>query len=114
MAKHSALDDAQEGAEQLQVALGRFRTELADVRIDGEVGQLNMDGFTRFADWFFDGLLVDWSVLSRIHDSQESVERVKEEVDNALTRLEQLHSLREEKQKELENELERAEAGEDS
>lgn len=111
MAKHSALDEAQVGAEQLQIALSRFRTELADVRIDGEMGQLNMDGFLRFADWFFDGLLVDWTVLSRIHDSQASVSRVKEQVRDALARLEELRRVREDKQGELEERMDHVVAG---
>ena len=105
MAKHSALDEAQAGAEQLQIALNRFRTELADVRIDGEMGQLNMDGFLRFADWFFDGLLVDWTVLSHIHDSQASVSRVKEQMSDALARLDELRRVRVDKQGELEERM---------
>lgn len=111
MAKHSALDEAQDGAEQLQIALSRFRTELADVRIDGDMGQLNMDGFLRFADWFFDGLLVDWTVLSHIHDSQESVSRVRDQVDEALSQLEELQRTREEKRCELEEKMDQAVAG---
>ena len=111
MAKHSALDEAQVGAEQLQIALSRFRTELADVRIDGEMGQLNMDGFLRFADWFFDGLLVDWTVLSRIHDSQASVSHVKEQVNEALTKLDELRRVRVDKQGELEERMDHVVAG---
>ena len=111
MAKHSALDEAQAGAEQLQIALNRFRTELADVRIDGEMGQLNMDGFLRFADWFFDGLLVDWTVLSHIHDSQASVSRVKEQMSDALARLDELRRVRVDKQGELEERMDHVVAG---
>jgi len=111
MAKHSALDEAQAGAEQLQIALNRFRTELADVRIDGEMGQLNMDGFLRFADWFFDGLLVDWTVLSHIHDSQASVSRVKEQMSDALAQLDELRRVREEKQDALEEKMNDTVAG---
>ena len=102
---------ARVGAEQLQIALSRFRTELADVRIDSEMGQLNMDGFLRFADWFFDGLLVDWTVLSRIHDSQASVSRVKEQVSDALSRLDELRRVREDKQGELEERMDHVVAG---
>ncbi len=87
MAKHSHLDNAQAGAEHLQVLLSRFKSELADVRIDACLGAVNIDGFLRFADYFFDGLIADWSVLSRIHDSQSSVHQVKQQVNNALTKL---------------------------
>lgn len=111
MAKHGALDEAQDGAEQLQIALSRFRAELADVRIEADMGQLNMDGFTRFADWFFDGLLVDWTVLSRIHDTQEAVHQVKDQVDAAMARLQEMRSQRLNRRKELENDMDIVVAG---
>ena len=58
MAKHSHLDDAQEKVEQLQGKLRRFKTELADINIQADM-QVNIDGFLRFADYFFDGLFAD-------------------------------------------------------
>ncbi len=87
LAKHSKLDEAQSGAEYLQVLLSRFRNELADVHINTQMNNINIDGFLRFADYFFDGLIADWSVLSRIHDSQASVRQIKEQVGTALSRL---------------------------
>lgn len=93
LAKHSHLDEAQAGAEYLQSLLSRFRTELADVRISPQMGQVNVDGFLRFADYFFDGLIADWSVLSHIHDSQESVAQVKGQVSAALSKLASIRSI---------------------
>jgi len=87
LAKHSHLDEAQAGAENLQILLNRFHTELADVYIDAEPGQVQVDGFLRFADYFFDGLFADWAVLSRIDDSKESVCQVKQQVESALNKL---------------------------
>ncbi|NLL62799.1 MAG: hypothetical protein GX241_00935, partial [Ruminococcaceae bacterium] len=40
--------------------------------------------FVKFADFFFDGLISDWIVQSRIHDSQESVNNVRRDVNNVL------------------------------
>ena len=94
LAKHSHLDDAQAGAEHLQVLLSRFHTELADVYINPQMGAVNVDGFLRFADYFFDGLIADWSVLSRIHESQESVTRVRQQVGDALSKLHTLKAVR--------------------
>lgn len=105
MAKHSHMDEAQAGAEQLQVLLSRFKTELADVHITAQTGQVNVDGFLRFADYFFDGLIADWSVLSRIHDSQASVSQVKGQVSSALSRLEALRSSRTAEKERLEREF---------
>lgn len=94
MAKHTSLDAAQEDAEQLQILLSRFRTELADVHISAEMTALNIDGFLRFADYFFDGLFADWAVQNRIHDSQDSVYQVKQQVGGALSKLSSLRSAR--------------------
>jgi hypothetical protein len=105
MEKHSHLDEAQAGAEELQVLLSRFRTELADVRISAEMGALNVDGFLRFADYFFDGLIADWSVLNRIHDSQDSVSEVKRQVEGALSKLSALRDARTAEKAAVEKEL---------
>lgn len=86
MAKHSHLDDAQEKVEQLQGKLRRFKTELADINIQADM-QVNIDGFLRFADYFFDGLFADWAVGDKISESQSSVQRVKSQIQSALNKL---------------------------
>ena len=106
LAKHSHMDEAQAGAEHLQVLLSRFKTELADVHITVQTGQVNVDGILRFADFFFDGLIADWTVLSRIHDSQASVSQVEEQVSSALSRLESLRRSRETEKARNEQDLE--------
>ena len=69
------------------------------------MGQVNIDGFLRFADYFFDGLIADWSVLSRIHDSQKSVSQVANQVTMALEQLENIHKRNEVNKASLENEI---------
>ena len=91
MMKHSHIDDAKSEVERVQMALLRFRSELADVRIDSSIS-IDMDGFGKFADFFFDGLIADWSMQSRIHDSQASVEHVKSQVEMVLSRLKGMSS----------------------
>lgn len=86
MAKHSRLDEAQWKIEQLQVQLRRFHTELADVTIYADV-QVNLDGFLRFADYFFDGLFVDWAVMDKINRSQEQVWHTRGQIETILDRL---------------------------
>lgn len=90
MAKHSKLDEAQAGAEFLQILLSRFHTELADIHINAQMPALNAGGFLRFADFFFDGLIADLSVRSRIHESQVSVSGVRLQVSGILLKLSQL------------------------
>ena len=87
LAKHSSLDDAQEEIGNLQVQLRRFKTELADVTIRAEM-QVNIDGFLRFADYFFDGLFADWAVLDKIEESQAEVKSVINQIQAVLAKLE--------------------------
>lgn len=87
--KHSHLDKAQAAAEALQAQLRRFQTELADVTIQMDV-QVNVDGFLRFADYFFDGIFADWAVMDRISQSQSQTLSVKGQIEDALTRLDHM------------------------
>lgn len=89
MAKHSHLDDAQEMISDLQSALRRFKTELADIRITANI-QVNIDGFLRFADYFFDGLFADWTVGNKISQSISSVRNIKSEISRTLGKLKEL------------------------
>ena len=86
-AKHSHLDEAQEQVEKLQGALRRFKTELADVEIIADM-QVNVDGFLRFADYFFDGLFADWTVMDRIDESISKVKHTKSELLSVIGKLE--------------------------
>ncbi|NLL19009.1 MAG: hypothetical protein GX262_08280 [Clostridia bacterium] len=91
MVKHSYLDDAQEQIEELQVLLSRFRTELADITIDRDI-QIQVDGFLRFADYFFDGIFADWAVQNQINNSQKQVAGVKSQVEHVLAKLQGMKS----------------------
>lgn len=86
VAKHSHLDEAQGQVEKLQRALRRFKTELSDVEIIADI-QVNIDGFLRFADYFFDGLFADWSVMNRISEAQGQVKNVKSQISSLLGKL---------------------------
>ena len=89
LAKHGHLDDAQQMVEQLQVQLRRFKTELADVTIQADL-QISIDGFLRFADYFFDGLFADWMVLDRIGRSRDRAQETRNQIQLVLDRLEAL------------------------
>lgn len=86
LAKHEHLDEAQNKVQQLQTELRRFKTELADVTIHADT-QVNVDGFLRFADYFFDGLFADWAVLDKISQSKSSVQSTKSQIESVLSRL---------------------------
>lgn len=84
--KHSHIDDAKSQVEKTQSLLLHFKTELADVRIESDI-HIETDGFSKFADFFFDGLIADWFMQSKIHDSQDSVNQVKEQVQDVINKL---------------------------
>ena len=86
MAKHSHLDSAQDLVSELQSKLRRFKTELADIQITANM-QVNIDGFLRFADYFFDGLFADWAVGDKISQSLSSVSNTKSEINRMLDKL---------------------------
>ena len=91
VAKHGHLDEAQNLVQELQGKLRRFKTELADIRIDADV-QVNIDGFLRFADYFFDGLFADWAVGSRISQSYDSVSGTRSKITRTLEKLEKMQT----------------------
>ena len=89
LAKYDHLDEAQEQVEQLQVDLRRFKTELADVEINAEI-QVTIEGFLRFADFFFDNLFTDWEVRDRIDQSIDQVRDTKRQIQRVLDKLERM------------------------
>ena len=105
LAKYGHLDDAQEQIERLQVALRRFKTELADVEIDADV-QVTVDGFLKFADFFFDNLFTDWAVLDRIGQSQQQVQDTRRQIERVLARLKRMAAAQD---SQMEDERERLE-----
>ena len=89
MAKHGHLDEAQNMVSQLQSQLRRFKTELADIQISAAM-QVNVDGFLRFADYFFDGLFADWAVGNRISQSHSSVSSTRSQISRTLDKLKEM------------------------
>jgi len=84
--KHSNVNDAKKQALRAQRYLERLNRELADVEIKTHL-KIDIDGLTTFADYFFDGLIVDWIVQSRINEARNRVNslRIKvESIDRSL------------------------------
>ena len=60
----------------LQVLLRRAKNELEDVKIYSDIN-VKIDGFLRFADFFFDGLFADLTVKDKIEDSLIAIQDVR-------------------------------------
>ena len=91
MVKHNHLDDAQNKVEKLQSDLRRFKTELTDVNINADM-KVNIDGFLRFADYFFDNFFTDWAVLDKINASQKNIKNIKKQIEDVIFRLNNMES----------------------
>lgn len=86
IAKHCELDDAQERVERLQIQLRKLKTELADVTIQTDI-HVNVDGFLRFADYFYDGLLADCAVQDQIKQSQSQIISTQNKISDVINHL---------------------------
>ena len=71
MAKHSKIDSAKQHAHAAQRQLRRFQEELVDAGQRLNVS-LEIGGFSKFADYFFDGLIADWNVQSKIRKASSA------------------------------------------
>ncbi len=87
LAKHSRIDEARQLVHEAQEMLRRFQRELADVQ-SSENFLIDISSFDTFADFFFDGLIVDWIVQSKIQTSLDRTSQVRQRVAAILQHLE--------------------------
>ena len=95
IAKHSAINEANEISVDVQHNLEAFKKELSDVNEFTDI-QVNLSSFAQFADFFFDGIFADWFVQTKINNSLNNVngtiEKIQEiisDLDNNLVDLKQ-------------------------
>jgi len=84
--KHSRIDRARESVHHVQQLLRVFQRELADVDSRTDI-DIDIGSFLTFADYFFDGLIVDWVVQSRIGRSLDSAVQAAERVGGIVQQL---------------------------
>lgn len=84
--KHMKVNNASQCVEQAKRDLMVFSDELGDVR---GIENMNVDvgGFLTFADFFFDGLIADVWVQSKINDSRRQVQEAISRVEYILRQL---------------------------
>lgn len=95
--KHSEIDGAKASAHRVQQLLRRFQRELADVGVSSSSDvAIEIGSFATFADYFFDGLIADWVVQSRIERSFENAahmaDQVRKTVRNLQRKLEEVQN----------------------
>lgn len=86
LAKHSKMDDAEREMSNARAALRKLSKELQDV---GRIEELHIEtgDFLTFADYFFDGLIADWMVQSKISDAKNQVREAKYKVNDIRNHL---------------------------
>ena len=72
--KYEQIDTARTAIHAAQDGLRRFAEEVDDVNQDIQA-RIEIGGSLTFADFFFDGLIVDWVVQGRIQASQHEVRK---------------------------------------
>lgn len=78
--KRSKMNDAQVLMENAKSDLLRFQQELKDVNVPMEL-RMDIGSFLSFADFFFDGIVADYLIQSKISDA-------KAQVTDAIRRIE--------------------------
>lgn len=86
--KHSRMKEAAACIETAKRDLQRFQKEVGDVDIPTDM-RLEISNFLSFADFFFDGLVSDYLVQSKIADAREQVDDAINNVETLMVKLKQ-------------------------
>ncbi len=101
LAKHSHIDDASSYIHQAQSKMRSFQKELLDVNEEAHL-EVDLSSMLKFADFFFDGLIVDWMVQGRINDALERTNTQRNQISSILN---ELKNKADQQEKELEHVL---------
>lgn len=71
--KHNKMNEAVRCMEEAKENLKIFQRELSDLCLSVDL-RMEVGGFLSFADFFFDGLVADYLVQSKIASAREQVE----------------------------------------
>ena len=86
MIKHGKVDKARRYVEDAKWELQRFSRELRDIPYYGGT-DLGIGDFAMFADIFFDGMLADFYVQTKINTARNQVDNAIRRVENILRQL---------------------------
>ena len=87
--KHSRIDDAGTSLEEARRSLRSLRRELMDIDIPADF-KIDIGEFLNFADYFFDGLIIDWMVQAKIREASDNVSEAIRRVETLRTRLHEM------------------------
>lgn len=84
--KREHMEDAQALITNAQHYLRRLQRELRDLHWQADI-QVDTGGFLKFADYFFDGLFVDWAVQNQLSRAENQIVTCHAKVDTLFRRL---------------------------
>ena len=87
--KHSRIDDARTSLEEARRSVRSLRRELMDIDIPADF-KIDIGEFLNFADYFFDGLIIDWMVQAKIREASDNVSEAIRRVETLRTRLHEM------------------------
>ena len=80
MIKHGKMNEAERAMAAARNSIRNLKKELSDVDQLVDV-DLNISDFLSFADYFFDGIIADWMVQSKIKDARFQVDKAIRELN---------------------------------
>lgn len=86
--KRGRMKDASRWMEEARKDLRIFESELRDVNIASDL-HVNTDDFLTFADFFFDGVIADYLMHTRIAQTKEKVDEAIDRVTYLLATLQE-------------------------
>ena len=87
--KHSKMEQAKQNMEQAKYDLRNFSRELNDVNMACDL-HIDTGDFLSFADYFFDGFVVDWMVQNRINTAKRQVEEAIRRTESIVNQLQRM------------------------
>lgn len=90
MVKHSKLNDAAHYIESAKHDILIFQREIRDVSTYLEL-KLDIGDFLAFADFFFDGIIADYLVQSKIAEASRQVDEAIRMTQSLLSELKRMH-----------------------
>ena len=84
--KHNHIDDAKESIHDAQTKMRMFHKELLDVNQDADL-DIDIPGLLTFADFFFDGIFIDYIVQGKIEEAYEKAKEQQNEIDKVILQL---------------------------
>lgn len=93
--KHDYIDEAKRNSYKVKECISSFKMELSDININLNI-DINLDSFTVFADFFFDGVFVDWYVQNNINNALYNARELKQNVIVILQNLDNKKKMSEE------------------